>query len=184
MRVIAGTARGRPLKLPRRARLRPTADRVKETVFNVLGQWFDGERVLDLYAGVGSLGIEALSRGAGHATFVERDPDAMAALSDNLRTLGFAAATTTLLKPADRAIRWLGGQGDTFAVVFSDPPYAAEAGESTLRALADAGLVAANGRVIIEHDKRELLPERVGPLERVDERRFGDTTVSFYRLAA
>lgn len=180
MRIIAGSAKGRALKAPKNADVRPTADRVKETIFNVLGQWLEGETVLDLYAGIGGLGLEALSRGAASATFVEQNRGTMQVLADNVRTLGFAPVATTLLKPADRAIRQLGGAGGSFSLVFSDPPYAAKAGVPVLEALDETGLVAPRGRVVIEHDRREELPERVGSLERVDERRFGDTLVSFY----
>ncbi len=181
MRIIAGTAKGRTLKVPKNSPVRPTADRVKETVFNVLGQWFEGERVLDLYAGVGGLGLEAMSRGAGHATFVERDRNTLAVLAENIRALGFGPQTTTLLKPVDRAVRQLGSQGATFELVFADPPYADEALSTLLEQLDALALVSEGGRVIVEHDKRESVPEAAGLLIREDERRFGDTTVTFYR---
>lgn len=184
MRIIAGTAKGRTLKVPRNTEVRPTADRVKETVFNVLGQWLDGERVLDLYAGVGGLGLEALSRGAGHATFVERDRTTMAALVENLQGMGFSARSTTLLKPVDRAVKQLGGAGATFELVFADPPYALCETPALLAALEEAGLVAEGGRLVVEHDRREALPAIVGRLEREDERRFGDTLVTFYARRA
>lgn len=180
MRIIAGSARGRVLKSPRRGQVRPTADRVKETIFNVLGQWLDGEQVLDLYAGIGGLGLEALSRGAAHVTFVEKDPDVMATLSENIQSLGFGPATTTLLKPVERAIASLGGKAASFTLVFADPPYAAQAGEEILRALDASGVMPRQARLVFEHDRREVLPERLGSLERADERRFGDTLVSFY----
>lgn len=180
MRIIAGTAKGRTLRVPRHAELRPTADRVKETIFNVLGQWLDGETVLDLYAGVGGLGLEALSRGAKQATFVERSRETIAALAENARLLGFAAQSTTLLKPVERALEQLAKQDATFTLVFSDAPYAEHAGTTVLEKLDAGALVVPGGRVVIEHDKREVVPERVGRLGRVDERRFGDTNVTFY----
>lgn len=179
MRIIAGTARGRSLKAPSGHDTRPTSDRVRETIFNVLGQWCDGERVLDLYAGLGGLGLEALSRGAEHATFVESSRHAMPVLADNVRTLGFADRATTLLMPAERALSRLEKEGRSFSLVFSDPPYALHAGTQVLEALTEA-LLPAGGRAVIEHDRRELLPEQAGGLTRVDERRFGDTVVSFY----
>ncbi len=184
MRIIAGSAKGRVLKSPRRGNVRPTADRVKETIFNVLGQWLDGERVLDLYAGIGGLGLEALSRGAAHVTFVEQDPNVMSTLAENIQMLGFGPATTTLLKPVDRAVSSLRGKGASFTLVFADPPYAALAGEDTLRALEASAVMPREARLVFEHDRRELLPERVGTLERTDERRFGDTLVSFYAVRA
>jgi 16S rRNA (guanine966-N2)-methyltransferase len=184
LRIIAGTAKGRMLKMPRKDTVRPTADRVKETIFNILGQWLDGERVLDLYAGAGSLGLEALSRGALHATFVERDPDVMLTLAENVKALGFALASTTLLKPMERAVRTLGSQAHSFSLVLADPPYAALAGESILRELDAAGVMPPGARLVLEHDRRETVPLKVGQLEQTDERRFGDTLVSFYVMRA
>jgi 16S rRNA (guanine966-N2)-methyltransferase len=179
VRIISGEAKGRTLKMPKSDLVRPTADRVRETIFNVLGQRLSGERVLDLYAGAGGLGLEALSRGAGHATFVENAREVMPTLAENVRHLGFTARATTLLRPVERALQQLSG-GTPFDVVFADPPYAQRALTMVLEGLDAHGLVAPGGSVVLEHDKRELLPERVGALVRSDERRFGDTTVSFF----
>jgi len=179
VRIIAGSARGRRLAVPRGDAVRPTADRVRETIFNVLGQWLDGERVLDLYAGTGSLGLEALSRGAAHAVFVERDRDTAAVLSQNIRALGFGPATTVLLQPADRALRRLAGE-EKFTLVFADAPYAAATVASLLVPV--AAVLRTGGRAVLEHGRREAVPEREGALVRWDERRFGDTVASFYRL--
>lgn len=184
VRVIAGIAKGRRLEVPKSGPVRPTADRVKETIFNILGQWFDGDRVLDLYAGVGGLGIEALSRGAGHVTFVEKDKHVMSALVTNLENTGFSSHSTTLFKPVDRAVRQLGSSGAKFQLVFADPPYALRETPALIAAIAEAGLVSEGGRVVIEHDRREAVPEASGRLVRVDERRFGDTMVTFYEQPA
>lgn len=180
MRIIAGTAKGRTLKVPKNTDVRPTSDRAKETIFNVLGQWFEGDAVLDLYAGVGGLGLEALSRGARHATFVERERPVMEVLADNIRELGFAGQAATLLKPVHRAIHQLGTAKASFQLVFADPPYALCETPTLLTVLDETGIVAPEGRVVVEHDRRETLPERVGALVRIDERKFGDTLVSFY----
>ncbi len=182
MRIIAGSAKGRPLKVPKSGSVRPTADRVKETLFNVLGQWLDGERVLDLFAGVGALGLEALSRGAGHATFVERDAATMAVLRDNARTLGFDGQARTLQKNVARALGQLAGEGARFELVFADPPYAAQETNGLVEEIEAAGVLAAGGRLVIEHDRRMALPpSSADGLVRFDERRFGDTLLSFYR---
>jgi 16S rRNA (guanine966-N2)-methyltransferase len=181
VRIIAGSAKGRVLIVPKNTDVRPTADRVKETIFNVLGQWFvDEERVLDLYAGVGGLGLEALSRGAKHATFVERDRFVMASLTENITKLGFGLAAKTLLKPVHAAVRQLGGAGATYHLVFADPPYDLKETPLLLTLLDETKVVAPEGLAVLEHDRREELPERVGSLERIDERLFGDTKVSFY----
>lgn len=179
MRIIAGSARGRSLKLPQ-GEVRPTADRVKESLFNVLGQWLDGEVVLDLFAGAGSLGLEALSRGASHATFVERDRRVIQVLEQNVRALGFNDVSSVVSLPAERAVPRLAADGKRFSLVFADPPYALHALSSLLQALDETRLVSPGGRIVLEHDKREVLPEAVGTLQRVDERRFGDSVVTFY----
>jgi 16S rRNA (guanine966-N2)-methyltransferase len=169
MRIIAGTAKGRPLQGPGNAEgVRPTSDRVRETIFNVLGQWLDGCRVLDLYAGTGALGLEALSRGAAHAVLVDLD------LTWAKKNAAALAMTPELLQlPALRAIEQLGKRGEKFDVVFSDPPYALKAAAEILAAVKP--LVAENGRVVLEHGKRETAPEGF-----VDQRKFGDTVVTIY----
>jgi 16S rRNA (guanine966-N2)-methyltransferase len=171
MRIIAGSAKGRPLQAPGNAKgVRPTADRVRETLFNVLGQWMDGLAVLDLFAGTGALAFEALSRGAGRAVLVDLDTSIAA---QNAQALGF---DVTLLKlPALKAVEQLGKRGEKFDLVFSDPPYADEVGAEILAAVRP--LLNPGARVVIEHSKRETMPEE----GRIDERRFGDTVVSIYQ---
>jgi len=177
MRIVAGSARGRPLKGPRSDKVRPTADRVRESIFNILGQWLDGQRVLDLYAGTGALGLEALSRGAAEAVLVDVDPSLA---QENARSLGFEPQVTLMRMPADRALDQLQREGRRFDLVFSDPPYAAEV---TARTLAKAEpLLLPGGACVMEHDKREDVPEAVGRLSRVDVRAFGDTRVAFFRF--
>src|SRR6185436_6564265 len=171
MRIIAGSAKGRTLQAPGSTKgVRPTADRVRETLFNVLGQWMDGLTVLDLFAGTGALAFEALSRGAAKAVLVDLDTSLAAR---NAQELGFEV---TLLKlPALRAIEQLGKRGEKFDLVFSDPPYADEVGREILEAVRP--LLNPGARVVIEHSKREAMPDE----ERIDERRFGDTVVSIYQ---
>jgi 16S rRNA (guanine966-N2)-methyltransferase len=182
MRIIAGTARGRRLEgPPRGADIRPTADRVRESLFNILGQWLEGMTVLDLYAGTGALALEALSRGAVHAVLVDRDRDAIALGQRNAAALGFTAQVETLTSPAKAALDRLAKAGRKFAVVFSDPPYAVRGVEETLAGV--GALLEPDGTLCLEHDKREAAPESAGLLSRVDQRRFGDTVVSLYRFA-
>lgn len=183
MRIIAGTAKGRRLTARAGLATRPTSDRARETIFNVLGQWCDGEEVLDLYAGLGSLGLEALSRGARRATFVESSRLAMAALEDNVRALAMSAQASCLLMTAERACSRFLKEGRQFTLVFSDPPYAAKTGAQVLEALAK-GILAPGGRAVIEHDRREVLPKAVEGVVFTSERRFGDTLVSFYEQAS
>jgi 16S rRNA (guanine(966)-N(2))-methyltransferase RsmD len=170
VRIIAGSAKGRTLLAPRdSAGVRPTADRVRETIFNVLGQWMEGLAVLDLYTGTGALALEAMSRGAASAVLVDLDTTIA---GRNARELGFEV--TLMRQPVARAIEQLGKRGQKFDLVFSDPPYADEVGAEILAAVRP--LLNPGARVVIEHSKREAMPEE----GRVDERRFGDTIVSIY----
>jgi 16S rRNA (guanine966-N2)-methyltransferase len=175
MRIIAGAWGGRRLKVPAGKRVRPTAGRVKESVFSILGEHVRGARVLDLYAGSGALGLEALSRGACAAVFVENDPVAARTLRENLERL--AAAASVVRAPAERAVAEL---HDSFDLVFLDPPYGSSLAARTLEILGRAGVVAPGGLVVAEHSRRDELPDHAGALERVDRRRYGDTEVSFY----
>ena len=182
MRIVAGTARGRTLKGPRGDGLRPTSDRVREAIFNILGQWLDGLAVLDLYAGTGALALEAISRGAARAVLVDSGREAVRLCRENAQSLGMDDKVESVAASVDaRALSRLKGG---FDLVFADPPYAAQspAGVALLVAQAE-GLMRAGGRLVIEHDRRAQAPEAVGSLALEESRRFGDTAVSFYRCA-
>lgn len=182
MRIVAGTAKGRAIEGPKKSKnIRPTADRVRETVFNILGQWMDGLHVLDLFAGTGALGLEALSRGAVSLVMVDIDKEALSLCRENAETLGFLPMTRVLAMPAAKALEQLGRDGKKFQLVFADPPYAARVVPDLLDALAKSDVLAADGTFVIEHDKREDAPESHAGFSRVDQRRFGDTLVSFYK---
>jgi 16S rRNA (guanine966-N2)-methyltransferase len=182
MRVIAGTARGRSILGPKTQDIRPTSDRVRETIFNVLGQWIEGQ-VLDLYSGTGALAIEALSRGAQRAVLVDSGREAQRLIEKNLEALGFASRAELLALPVDRAIDTLERRGDSFALIFADPPYGLHAASGLLDRLADSKLLAPGATLLIESDKREPAPQNALVPE-VDERQFGDTRVRLYRRPA
>ncbi len=178
MRVIAGALGGRSLVAPKGLATRPTSDRVREALFSALGD-VTSASVLDLYAGTGALGIEALSRGATRAVFVENARPALDALRRNLDTLGLQASTVVLASPVLRAVRGLSSRGP-FDLVLVDPPYAslAEAVES-IALLVDQRLVSDEARVVLEHASRDAAPGLKGlRFERT--RRYGDTSMSFY----
>jgi 16S rRNA (guanine966-N2)-methyltransferase len=182
-RVIAGTAKGTRLRAPGPG-TRPLADRVKQTLFAVLEPDLEGARVLDLFAGSGAAGIEALSRGAAAATFVEKDPAAAAVVRTNLKATRLDDRATVV--PVD-AIRWLdGGPFEApFDVAIVDPPYA-ETGllANVLSALGRPdGPLADDARVVAKHFWRDRPPERIGMLAVERERRFGETALTFYRRA-
>ncbi|MFW6198512.1 MAG: 16S rRNA (guanine(966)-N(2))-methyltransferase RsmD [Acidobacteriota bacterium] len=181
MRVIAGRCGGLRLKAPKGRRVRPTADRAKETLFNVIGPELPGARVLDLFAGSGALGIEALSRGAAGAAFVERRRDVAEVLRENLRRCGLEEECRVVVVPWERALRTLAGDG--FDVVLADPPWECGAGPPALAAVGAAGLVRADARAVLEHPSREDPGEPTGwRRERV--LAAGSTSFSLYRCRA
>ncbi len=177
MRVVAGSARGLKLVPPDGDRVRPTLDRVREALFNIIGPDLPGAAFLDLYAGSGANGIEALSRGAARAVFVDNHPESQACIRKNL-------ASTKLEERGqltrNRLPEEMGRIGGTYDVIFADPPYNFTDYEALLVGIDRAGLLAAGGRVILEHASKQDLPERAGRLERVRERRYGKTTLAFY----
>jgi 16S rRNA (guanine966-N2)-methyltransferase len=178
MRVIAGEHRGRRLKAPAGRRTRPTSDRVREAVFSMLGE-LHGARVLDVFAGSGALGIEALSRGAASAVFLERDPAAVRALTENLRALAIAEEAAELRRgDAATALRAAARAGELYDLVFVDPPYAQapQWGAELSRQLAP--LLAPGGRVVVESDRRMPLSLEL-PVR--TERRYGDTSITIHQ---
>jgi len=171
VRIVAGDFKGRRLHAPRGGRTRPTADRVREALFSMLGD-VSGAHVLDLYAGSGALGIEALSRGAGGALFVERDQRALAALRRNLDAVGAHADVRR-----QDAMRFLARPEGRFDLVFCDPPY--DDAPRVAAALADAlpEITRENARIVTESDKRNPL---LLPLPLLVERAYGDTRIAIH----
>jgi 16S rRNA (guanine966-N2)-methyltransferase len=171
LRVVAGTFKGRRLTAPRGTRTRPTADRVREALFSMLGD-VGGARVLDLYAGSGALGIEALSRGADSAVFVERDAQAVAAIERNLAAVGVEA---NLVR--QDVVRFLARADGAFDLVFCDPPYDSAAGLAGPLAEHLPALCAEDARIVTESDKRNPL---VLPFPLIAERIYGDTRIAIH----
>ena len=198
MRVIAGVFRGRRLVAPKGNRgVRPTADRVKESVFSILREQIIDANFLDLCAGTGNIGIEALSRGAKHVTFLERDPKCIQIIAQNLRTCGLTTVphasgnlmdTISLLRrDAVKGITYLQKQAAVFEIIYFDPPYRTGLGGSTelytacLALLAENSLLCTGGTLLVEHAKQRIIPDTVGSLTRNRQANYGDTVVSFYQ---
>ena len=180
MRIIAGTARGRRVEAPPGRDTRPTLDRVRENLFNILQNRVREARVLDLFAGSGALSLEALSRGAAFAVLGDRDRKAHLTEKKNIEVLGFQEKTRVMLGDWRQTVNALGAEGTVFDLIFLDPPY-----EMTdLREITEAllPLMAEDARVIIEHEAKQEIRAADG-LERVDERRWGYCGVGIYRLA-
>ena len=188
MRVIAGTYRSRILKSLKGLALRPTSDRLRETLFNILGPTVPGSLFLDLFAGTGAVGIEALSRGATEAVFIENHAPAAALIRRNLESLGIRSGAQVFPVDILRGLENLAAKrkpsDPPFDFVFLDPPYAAtEEYDRVLEFLGDSAIVAPGGRVIAEHLRKRALPKRIGELELVRVVEQGDAALSFYRPA-
>jgi 16S rRNA (guanine966-N2)-methyltransferase len=187
MRIIAGKYRGRKLKSPPSLKTRPTSDRLRETLFNILAPRIAGANFLDLYAGSGAIGIEALSRGAAHVTFVDRSRKMYALIETNLDLLNVSDDQTEVV--SREALEFLRKHArkeeKAFDVIFFDPPYAMDY-EEVLDYVGEqaAGLLAEDGVVVVEHDKKKDLPKGFSDLLRYRVLKQGDSCLSFYKRTA
>jgi 16S rRNA (guanine966-N2)-methyltransferase len=184
MRVIAGKFGSRSLKGPRGQALRPTSDRLRETLFNIVGAAVEDSVFVDAYAGTGAVGIEALSRGAKRAVFIEKHRTAVALIRKNLAVLGIEQDAEVLPTDAVKGLAWLANEGTRADFIFLDPPYA-DVNEyaRVLEFLGTLSLLAPGGRVIVEHEKRRMLAEKMGQLVRVRIVEQGDGVLSIYQWA-
>jgi 16S rRNA (guanine966-N2)-methyltransferase len=184
MRVIGGNARGRRLKVPRGETLRPTAARVKEALFNILPHDLSGTKVLELFAGTGNLTIEALSRGAQEAILVDSSVESGRTIRENLHRLLLADRTKVWIIPVARALRLLARRGETFDMIFLDPPYEHKWIGATLKIIGEGKLLRESGVLVAEHSIREKVEPRYGSLALRDQRRYGSTLLSFFAREA
>ncbi len=164
---------------PRDASLRPTSDRVKESMFNILGDEIEGKTVLDLFAGTGNLGIEALSRGAERVIFVEKDREAVKLIEKNLSLCKMADRSEVLHEDVGRAVSYLNRRGERFGLILMDPPYEKGLIQRTLNQLAAHKIYEDDSILVIEHVRREPLPDLSRSWSLIRQRRIGDTVVSF-----
>ena len=183
MRIVGGEFRGRPLATPRDQSIRPTTDRTREAVFNVLAHRFadrlEGARVLDLFAGTGALGLEALSRGASHAVFIEETAEGRGLIRTNVEALGLTGRTKIFRRDAT-ALGEAGAMGP-FRLVFADPPYGRGLGEHALASALAGGWLAPDALCVVE--EKASAPFEPGPdFATVDERGYGETVIRFIEL--
>ena len=190
MRIIGGKARGRRLQTPAKSTatscrqdIRPTADRAREALFSILGREVENATVLDLFAGTGSLGLEALSRSAKQAVFVDNSLQAVQIINKNIKLCGFSDRTLVLKRDLSKGLSFLTKQlpGTTFSIVFADPPYRLGLSAGLLRNLAESAILLPEALVVIEEDRRTELPDQVAELALVSQRHYGDTGFWFYR---
>lgn len=188
MRIIAGSARGRKLVSPGTKgggnEIRPTSDRAREALFNILGNDVCGARVLDLFAGTGALGLEALSRGADSALFIDKRQSAIGMIDKNIQLTGFSDKVTVLKRDLAKDFfldsKYIPGEG--FSLVFLDPPYKTNLAEELLVLLGKGSCVVRQGIVVVESSVSIKLPEKTGLLRCYDKRQYGDTAFWLYLL--
>jgi len=182
LRITGGQFKGIPLRAP--GSIRATAAKVRQALFNILGQVIEGSRVLDAYAGSGALGFEALSRGAAFVAFLDSSADAVIGIRDTLARLGAEtprSAWRVMHLALEQGLAELAASEPPLDLVLLDPPYGAEEGKKALNSVARYAILAPAGIVVIEHHQRTALPEASGSLQQFKRHRYGDTVLSFYR---
>ena len=180
MRIISGKLKGRKLTSFRGQCIRPTSDRVREAIFDILTIEWDGKEVLDLFAGTGGLGIEALSRGAHRVVFVENHQQALLVLKKNLRDLKLTESCELVKLKVEVGIRSAEKNKWKFDVIFLDPPYATGLADGTLRLIAESNILKENSLVVVEHPCEEKFLEQYRKIRLIDRRSYGGTGVSFF----
>lgn len=182
MRVISGKARGHTLKAPKGLNMRPTADRVKESIFNIIRAELYNSIVIDLFAGSGSLGIEALSRGAYKAYFIDNNKNSVQLIGQNLEKTGLINDSEIIHMEALNAIVRLSKHRVKANIIFIDPPYLKGFIEPTLETILFYNILQPDGIIIVEHDIKDRVPDSVHELKKYRINRYGDIAISFYRL--
>jgi len=180
MRVISGAAKGKLLKTPKGLHTRPTSAKVKEALFSMIHFYIPGSIVLDLFSGTGSLGIEALSRGAEKAYFVDNHPKSIQTIKENIHSTGYDAKSVIFFCDAQKAIQKLASAGEQIDIVFMDPPYHEDILFPCIDAIIEKKVLKKAGILIIEHDQKDELPERIDILSKIKERRYGNTRITIY----
>jgi len=180
-RIVAGKLKSRLVKTPKGDTVRPTSNRVRESVFSIVEDHAEDCCVLDLFAGAGSLGIEAISRGASHVTFVENSPHVVRVLKENIEHLDIQNRATVMKVDVFGVLKEFSTKGARFGMVFMDPPYSENLAHRVMKSLASSGVVAEDGIVVTEHGKADSLEQTYGELALTRVLKFGDTWVSIYR---
>ncbi|MDQ2085030.1 16S rRNA (guanine(966)-N(2))-methyltransferase RsmD [Herbivorax sp. ANBcel31] len=180
LRVISGSAKGHKLKTINGFSTRPTTDRVKESVFNILAGVIAKSRVLDLYSGTGSLGIESLSRGADFALFVDKSRECFMTIKQNLSHTKLSEKSSIMNMDVFVALDKLSKENRKFDIIFLDPPYNKNLVEETLKCLVENDIIEQDGIVIVEHDLKDEVPQEVEHFKKIRHQKYGDTIISFY----
>ncbi|MGE7823039.1 16S rRNA (guanine(966)-N(2))-methyltransferase RsmD [Paenibacillus sp. NPDC093718] len=181
MRVVSGSAKGRPLKSVPGTSTRPTTDKVKESIFSMIGPYFEGGALLDLFAGTGGLGIEALSRGMDRAVFIDVEPKSISTIKDNLKAARLEDRAEVYRNDAGRALKALEKRGYSFDLVFLDPPYRFKNGDELMLDMAERGLLQDSAVVVLEYESSYNYPEKFGDFCCFRTAKYGETAISIYR---
>ncbi|WP_036720452.1 16S rRNA (guanine(966)-N(2))-methyltransferase RsmD [Paenibacillus sp. JCM 10914] len=181
MRVISGSAKGRPLKSVPGMGTRPTTDKVKESIFSMIGPYFEGGNALDLFAGTGGLGIEALSRGMDHAVFIDKEPKSITTIKENLKATRLEEQAEVYRNDAGRALKALEKRGTNFELVFLDPPYRFKNGDELMIDMAERALLKHGAIVVLEYESGYAYPENFADFRCLRTARYGEIAVSIYR---
>lgn len=184
LRVISGKARGLKLDSPKNQDVRPTTDRVKESLFNIINPYIRESNILDLFAGTGSLGIECLSRGAKNCVFVDKSKDSINIIKSNVKKARVENESTILNIDFKDAVKRLSSQNQKFDVIFMDPPYYENMFIECLKIIDELNLLYEDGIIIVEHDTKDLFDESIGNLVKSRDKKYGNTTLTFYKLEA
>jgi 16S rRNA (guanine(966)-N(2))-methyltransferase RsmD len=182
-RIIAGLAKGIILETPQGMKTRPTSDRAKEALFSILRNIYEGKAVLDLYSGTGSLGIEALSRGAQSCIFVDRNRKAVQAIRNNLNRCKLIDSANILAMDASKAIGLPEVKNEKFACIFMDPPYDKKLLAGTIEKISQNDIIDKKGILVVEHSAEETPPDGIYGFACYDRRNYGTVNFSFYRPA-
>ena len=180
VRVVSGTCKGRPLKAVPGNTTRPTTDKVKEALFNMIGPYFDGGIGLDLFAGSGGLGLEALSRGLERVIFIDREPKAIQVINENIRACKFEEQTEVYRNDAERALKALIKREINFDYIFLDPPYKKQQLVNLMEKMDQQNVVKTNGIIVCEHSFDVELPQSVGQLTQIKHEKYGMIAVTIY----
>lgn len=180
MRIIAGTAKGRIIKTRKGLETRPTLESVKESLFSIIHPYIENSNFLDLFSGSGSIGLEALSRGAKKAIMIEKDAEALKYIIENINTLGFENSCRAYKNDVISAIEILGRKNEKFDIIFMDPPYKDEYCKKVLKAISKAKILNEDGLIICEHHLFENLEDELYDFKKSDERKYNKKVMTFY----
>ncbi|TDT68051.1 16S rRNA (guanine(966)-N(2))-methyltransferase RsmD [Hypnocyclicus thermotrophus] len=180
MRIVAGIAKNRKLKTRKGHDTRPTLEKIKESLFSIIFPYVENSNFLDLYSGTGNIALEAISRGAKRAIMIEKDPEALKIIIENVNNLGFENKCRAYKNDVFRAIDILGKKNEKFDIIFMDPPYHDEICEKVIKRVLKNELLKEDGIIIAEHFIAEKMPDSIGELNKIDERNYSKKVLTFY----